>query len=61
MPNNNTIENIIGDTGNDRLTGNALNNTLTGGAGNDQLIPNPVLKREGDEVMLLTPSRTWIL
>ncbi|WP_172968186.1 Calx-beta domain-containing protein, partial [Microcystis aeruginosa] len=26
---NNTIENIIGDSGNDRLTGNSLNNTLT--------------------------------
>ncbi|MBE9263328.1 M10 family metallopeptidase C-terminal domain-containing protein [Microcystis sp. LEGE 00066] len=34
---NNTIENIIGDSGNDRLTGNSLNNTLTGGGGNDQL------------------------
>ena len=34
---NNTIENIIGDTGNDRLIGNSLNNTLTGSGGNDQL------------------------
>ncbi|NCS59621.1 MAG: hemolysin, partial [Microcystis aeruginosa G11-04] len=34
---NNTIENIISDSGNDRLTGNSLNNTLTGGGGNDQL------------------------
>ena len=32
-----TIENAIGGSGNDRLTGNALNNTLTGGAGNDSL------------------------
>ena len=31
------IENAIGGSGNDRLTGNALNNTLTGGAGNDSL------------------------
>ncbi|MFN6008615.1 MAG: Calx-beta domain-containing protein, partial [Microcystis sp.] len=34
---NNTIENIISDSGNDRLTGNSLNNTLTGAGGNDQL------------------------
>ncbi len=34
---NNTIENIISDSGNDRLTGNSLNNTLTGRGGNDQL------------------------
>ena len=34
---NNVIENAIGGTGNDRLTGNALNNTLNGGGGNDQL------------------------
>ena len=34
---NNTIENITGDTANDRLIGNSLNNTLTGGGGNDQL------------------------
>ncbi|MCZ8189188.1 MAG: SBBP repeat-containing protein [Microcystis sp. LE19-338.1B] len=34
---NNTIENIISDSGNDRLTGNSLNNTLTGCGGNDQL------------------------
>ncbi|WP_083468781.1 Calx-beta domain-containing protein [Nostoc piscinale] len=34
---NNVIENVIGGTGNDRLTGNALNNFLTGGNGNDQL------------------------
>ena len=31
------IENAIGGSGTDRLTGNALNNTLTGGAGNDSL------------------------
>jgi serralysin len=34
---NNVIENATGGTGNDRLTGNALNNTLNGGSGNDQL------------------------
>ncbi|MBE9219569.1 Calx-beta domain-containing protein [Dolichospermum flos-aquae] len=34
---NNVIENATGGTGNDRLTGNALNNTLNGGDGNDQL------------------------
>ncbi|QJB46713.1 S8 family serine peptidase [Dolichospermum flos-aquae] len=34
---NNVIENAIGGTGNNRLTGNALNNTLNGGGGNDQL------------------------
>jgi Ca2+-binding RTX toxin-like protein len=33
-----SIENVIGSTGNDRLIGNTLNNTLTGAAGNDQLI-----------------------
>ena len=34
---NNVIENATGGTGNDRLTGNTLNNTLNGGSGNDQL------------------------
>ncbi|QHD82652.1 M10 family metallopeptidase C-terminal domain-containing protein [Trichormus variabilis] len=34
---NNVIENATGGTGNDRLTGNALNNILAGGNGNDQL------------------------
>ncbi|MDZ8258707.1 M10 family metallopeptidase C-terminal domain-containing protein, partial [Nostoc sp. ChiQUE01b] len=34
---NNVIENATGGTGNDRLTGNSLNNTLVGGDGNDQL------------------------
>ena len=34
---NNVIENATGGTGNDRLTGNALNNTLNGGDGHDQL------------------------
>ncbi len=34
---NNVIENATGGTGNDRLTGNILNNTLIGGNGNDQL------------------------
>ncbi|MFN9616251.1 MAG: Calx-beta domain-containing protein, partial [Dolichospermum sp.] len=34
---NNVIENATGGTGNDRLTGNALNNILNGGSGNDQL------------------------
>ncbi|MBD2568489.1 beta strand repeat-containing protein, partial [Anabaena lutea] len=34
---NNVIENATGGTGNDRLTGNALNNILSGGDGNDQL------------------------
>ncbi|MBD2495580.1 calcium-binding protein [Nostoc sp. FACHB-280] len=34
---NNVIENAIGSSGHDRLTGNALNNFLTGGNGNDQL------------------------
>ncbi|MDB9484303.1 Calx-beta domain-containing protein, partial [Dolichospermum circinale CS-537/05] len=34
---NNVIENATGGIGNDRLTGNALNNTLNGGSGNDQL------------------------
>jgi Ca2+-binding RTX toxin-like protein len=34
---NNVIENATGGTGNDRLTGNTLNNTLNGGDGNDQL------------------------
>jgi Ca2+-binding RTX toxin-like protein len=33
-----TIENAIGGSGTDRLTGNALNNTLTGGLGNDTLV-----------------------
>jgi glycerophosphoryl diester phosphodiesterase len=33
-----TIENAIGGSGNDRLTGNALNNTLNGGLGNDTLV-----------------------
>jgi len=31
------IENILGGTGADMLTGNSLNNTLAGGAGNDRL------------------------
>ena len=31
------IENATGGTGNDRLTGNTLNNTLIGGNGNDRL------------------------
>ncbi|MBH8554049.1 calcium-binding protein, partial [Nostocaceae cyanobacterium CENA357] len=35
---NNVIENAVGGTGSDRLTGNTLNNTLSGGAGNDTLI-----------------------
>ncbi|MBD2148282.1 Calx-beta domain-containing protein, partial [Sphaerospermopsis sp. FACHB-1194] len=34
---NNVIENATGGTGNDRLTGNTLNNTLSGGDGSDQL------------------------
>ncbi|MBD2441121.1 S-layer family protein [Nostoc sp. FACHB-110] len=34
---NNVIENATGGTGNDRLTGNGLNNLLAGGSGNDQL------------------------
>ncbi|MEA5579222.1 SBBP repeat-containing protein, partial [Anabaena sp. UHCC 0451] len=34
---NNVIENATGGTGNDRLTGNALDNLLVGGEGNDQL------------------------
>ncbi|MEK6258841.1 MAG: M10 family metallopeptidase C-terminal domain-containing protein [Planctomycetota bacterium] len=34
----NTIENAIGGTVNDTLTGNALNNTLNGGAGNDTYV-----------------------
>ncbi|MDB9537426.1 Calx-beta domain-containing protein, partial [Dolichospermum planctonicum CS-1226] len=34
---NNVIENATGGTGNDRFTGNTLNNTLNGGDGNDQL------------------------
>ncbi|MDD1472111.1 hypothetical protein MEO41_12245 [Dolichospermum sp. ST_sed4] len=34
---NNVIENATGGTGNDRITGNILNNTLNGGDGNDQL------------------------
>ncbi|MBD2690670.1 beta strand repeat-containing protein [Anabaena catenula] len=34
---NNVIENATGGTGNDRLTGNALDNLLIGGEGNDQL------------------------
>ncbi|MDD1458293.1 M10 family metallopeptidase C-terminal domain-containing protein, partial [Dolichospermum sp. ST_sed7] len=34
---NNVIENAIGGTGNDRLTGNTLNNILSSGDGNDQL------------------------
>ena len=34
---NNVIENATGGTGNDRITGNTLNNTLNGGDGNDQL------------------------
>ena len=34
---NNVIENATGGTGNDRLTGNTLNNTLIGGNGNDRL------------------------
>ncbi|MFM2062782.1 MAG: hypothetical protein RLZZ507_2452 [Cyanobacteriota bacterium] len=34
---NNVIENATGGTGNDRLTGNSLNNLLVGGNGNDQL------------------------
>jgi Ca2+-binding RTX toxin-like protein len=33
----NVIENAIGGSGNDLLTGNALNNLLQGGSGNDQL------------------------
>ncbi|MDZ8107381.1 MAG: calcium-binding protein, partial [Nostoc sp. DedQUE12a] len=33
----NVIENAIGGTGNDTLTGNTLNNTLIGGGGNDRL------------------------
>lgn len=32
------IENAIGGTGNDLLTGNAADNSLTGGAGNDTLV-----------------------
>jgi CSLREA domain-containing protein len=34
---NNVIENATGGTGNNRLTGNTLNNILSGGSGNDQL------------------------
>ncbi|MFM7369544.1 MAG: M10 family metallopeptidase C-terminal domain-containing protein, partial [Sphaerospermopsis kisseleviana] len=34
---NNVIENATGGSGNDRLTGNTLNNLLIGGTGNDQL------------------------
>ncbi|AFZ60550.1 SBBP repeat-containing protein [Anabaena cylindrica FACHB-243] len=34
---NNVIENATGGTGNNRLTGNALDNLLIGGEGNDQL------------------------
>ncbi|WP_206751552.1 beta strand repeat-containing protein [Trichormus variabilis] len=34
---NNVIENATGGTGNDRLTGNALDNLIIGGEGNDQL------------------------
>ena len=34
---NNVIENATGGTGNDRLTGNTLNNILSSGDGNDQL------------------------
>jgi Ca2+-binding RTX toxin-like protein len=32
---NNVIENAIGGSGNDRITGNSLNNNLTGDSGND--------------------------
>ncbi len=35
---NNVIENATGGTGNDRFTGNSLDNTLIGGDGNDQLL-----------------------
>jgi Ca2+-binding RTX toxin-like protein len=35
---NNSIENLIGGSKNDRLTGNTLANTVTGNAGNDILI-----------------------
>ena len=34
----NTIENVVGGTGNDVITGNSLNNVLAGGAGNDTYI-----------------------
>jgi Ca2+-binding RTX toxin-like protein len=37
LSDNNVIENATGGTGNDRITGNILNNTLNGGDGNDQL------------------------
>ena len=37
LSDNNVIENATAGTGNDRITGNTLNNTLNGGDGNDQL------------------------
>lgn len=40
------FENVIGDAGNDSLTGNADDNTLSGGAGNDKLAGN-----DGNDVL----------
>jgi|GEM_PF-3246980 len=41
------IENAIGGSGNDTLSGNALNNVLNGGAGNDYLYGH-----DGDDVLI---------
>ncbi len=47
------FENIVGGSGNDTLTGNALANTLTGGSGNDSLIG-----RAGDDTYVFTTATT---
>ena len=45
-----TIENVYGGSGNDRLTGNALNNLFSGMAGNDTYILRTTASRGTDRV-----------
>jgi len=46
-----TIEDVVGGSGADTLSGNGLNNTLTGGPGNDNLIG-----AAGDDSYLFSPA-----
>lgn len=60
-----TIENAIGGSGNDLLTGNEANNTLTGGDGADTLIggagTDTLLGGAGDDLFVLTSLTEFTL